>query len=394
MEKGPVHTWKYLLEQYLDNRISKEELAELLRKAGEEEDMEMLTIVLKEQWEASRDAADNSGKDWDAKFTAMMEEAPQIQERRPVSRIMKIAVAASIAALIAIGGYFFSFRKTAKLLAITSTNTRKDIAPGTTGGILVLSNGQQIALDSAGNGLLAVQGDTRVTSHQGKIVYNNAGRNSEQIFNTVVTPRSKQYQLVLADGSSVWLNAASSVRFPAAFSGDVRRVEITGEAYFEVAPLLRNGKKVPFIVSTRGMEVQVLGTHFNVNAYPDEHTIKTTLLEGSVMVSKGNAKQLLKPGEQARLDAGNNLVLYKDVDTEEEVAWKNGYFSFDHADLGSVMRQIARWYDVDIVYAGQVSDRRFGGEISRTSNVSEVLKILEESKVHFKIEEKRIIVLP
>lgn len=137
MDKSPVHTWKYLLEQYLDNRISKEELAELLRKAGEEEDMEMLTIVLKEQWEASRDAADNSGKDWDAKFTAMMEEAPQIQERRPVSRMMKIAVAASIAALIALGGYFFSFKKTAKPLEITSTNTRKDIAPGTTGGIQI-----------------------------------------------------------------------------------------------------------------------------------------------------------------------------------------------------------------------------------------------------------------
>ncbi|HEY9259959.1 FecR family protein, partial [Chitinophaga sp.] len=206
--------------------------------------------------------------------------------------------------------------------------------------------------------------------------------------------RSKQYQLVLADGSSVWLNAASSVRFPAAFSGNVRRVEITGEAYFEVAPLLRNGKKVPFIVSTHGMEVQVLGTHFNVNAYPDERTIKTTLLEGSVIVTKGKTKQLLKPGEQARLDPGNNLVLYKDVDTDREIAWKNGYFSFDQADLSSVMRQISRWYDVDIVYAGQVPDRHFGGEISRTSRVSEVLKILEESKVHFKIEEKRIIVLP
>lgn len=394
MDNGPVHTWKYLLEQYFDNRISKKELAELLRKAGEEEDMEMLTIVLKEQWEASRDAADDSEKDWDAKFAAMMAEAPQIQERRPVSRAMKMAVAAGIAALIAIGGYFFSFKKTAGPLSITSTNTRKDIAPGTTGGILVLANGQQIQLDSAGNGLLAVQGAAKVSSRQGKIIYNAAGGNGEQLFNTVVTPRSKQYQLVLADGSSVWLNAASSVRFPATFSGDVRRVEITGEVYFEVAPLLRNGKKVPFIVSTRGMDVQVLGTHFNVNAYPDERTIKTTLLEGSVIVTKGNAKQLLKPGEQARLDSGNKLVLYKDVDTDGEVAWKNGYFSFDRADLSSVMRQIARWYDVDIVYGGQVPDRRFGGEISRTSNVSQVLKILEESKVHFKIEERRIIVLP
>ena len=394
MDNGPVHTWKYLLEQYLDNRISKKELAELLRKAGEEEDMEMLTIVLKEQWEVSRDAADNSGKDWDTKFTTMMAEAPDIQAPRSINRLVRIAVAASIAVLIAIGGYFFPFKKTAAPLPITSTTTRNDISPGTTGGILVLANGQQIPLDSAGNGLLAVQGNAKVTGRQGKIVYNATSGNSEQLFNTVVTPRSKQYQLVLADGSSVWLNAASSVRFPATFSGDARRVEITGEAYFEVAPLLRNGKKVPFIVSTRGMEVRVLGTHFNVNAYPDESTIKTTLLEGSVMVTKGKAKQLLKPGEQARLDPGNNLVLYKDVDTDEEIAWKNGYFSFDQADLSSVMRQIARWYDVEIVYQGQVPDRRFGGEIARTSRVSEVLKILEESKVHFKIEEKRIIVLP
>ncbi|HEY9256974.1 MAG TPA: hypothetical protein VIP81_03295, partial [Chitinophaga sp.] len=178
MENGPVHTWKYLLEQYLDNRISKDELSELLRKAGEEEDMEMLTIVLKEQWEASRDAADNSKKDWDAKFAAMMAEAPQIREQRPVRWLIKVAVAASIAALIAIGGYFFSFKKTATPPSVTSTNTRKDIAPGTTGGILVLANGQQIPLDSAGSGLLAVQGGTKVTNRLGKIVYNASGGNS------------------------------------------------------------------------------------------------------------------------------------------------------------------------------------------------------------------------
>lgn len=394
MDNSHVKTWKYLLAQYFDNRISKEELAELLRKAGAEEDMEMLTIALKEHWEASREATDDGGKDWDAKFTAMMADAPKLPARNNIRKLLKIAVAATIALLIAMGGYFFSFKKTAAPLPITSTTKRKNITPGTTGGILILANGQQIALDSVGNGLLAVQGNTQVTNRQGKIVYNGTTGSSEQLYNTVVTPRSKQYQLVLADGSSVWLNAASSVRFPAAFTGDVRKVEITGEAYFEVAPLVRNGKKVPFIVAARGMEVQVLGTHFNVNAYPDEYTIKTTLLEGSVMVTKGNAKQLLKPGEQSQLDSGDNLVLYKNIDTEGEVAWKNGYFSFEQADLTSIMRQIARWYDVEIVYLGKLPDRHFGGEISRSSDVSQVLRILEESKVHFKIEDKKIIVLP
>lgn len=395
MDKRDVSSWEYLVKQYLENRISKEELQELLRKAGAEEDMEMLTLALKEQWEAAKGMTDTSGRDWDTKFSTMMAEVPPLPARKNIRYLLRIAAAACMAALLATAGYFSFFKKTTPPEVITAMDTRKDISPGTTGGILVLANGQKIPLDSAGNGLLAVQGNTRVTNRQGRIMYNNNGVSSEQLlYNTVVTPRSKQFQLVLADGSSVWLNAASSVRFPATFNGAERVVEITGEAYFEVAPLLRDGKKVPFIVKARGMEVQVLGTHFNVNAYPDEHTIKTTLLEGSVLVTKGSVHSLLKPGEQAQLDESNQLRVYKDIDTEGEIAWKNGYFSFDQADLAGVMRQIARWYDVDIVYEGTVPERRFGGEISRHSKVSEVLKILEESKVHFRIEEKRIVVLP
>ncbi|PSL47998.1 FecR family protein [Chitinophaga niastensis] len=395
MVNGDVNAWKFLVAQYLDNKISEADLKEMLRKAGHEEDMEVLSAVLKAHWEEAKNVEDKSGIDWDEKFATMMVTAPGTPVKKNIRRIPGIAVAACITLLIAISGYWPLFKKTPAPPVTASVTKQFDIAPGTVGGVLILANGKQIKLDSAGNGLLAVQGQTKITNRQGRITYNTADKNNEQLlYNTITTPRSKQFQLVLADGSSVWLNAASSVRFPTAFTGDVRRVEITGEAYFEVAKATRNGKKIPFVVHANGMDVQVLGTHFNVSAYPDEHTIKTTLLEGSVLVSKGNAKQLLKPGEQAQLDQEGNLSLYKDIDTEGVMAWRNGYFSFDQADLPGVMRQIARWYDVDIVYEGNIANRRFGGEISRNTNVSQVLKILEESKIHFRIEDKKIVVLP
>ncbi|HVI47287.1 MAG TPA: FecR domain-containing protein [Chitinophaga sp.] len=393
MDNRDATSWKYLIAQYLDNRISKEELELLLQKIGEDEDTDQLTAVLQEQWEAAKAVDDSDHIDWDARFTAMIQQQPTAAPQRKNFRgIIRMAIAASIALLLALGGYFGLFKKNPQ--PSVAASMQHDIAPGTTGGILTLANGEHILLDSAGNGLLAMQGGTKIINRQGHITYNMAGTNSEQMFNTITTPRSKQFQLVLSDGSKVWLNAASSVRFPAAFAANERNVEITGEAYFEIAKITSKGKAVPFVVNANGTAIRVLGTHFNVNAYTDEHVVSTTLTEGSVVIKQGRIQQMLKPGEQAQTGQDGKLAVLHDVDTDAVLAWKNGYFSFNQADLPTVMRQISRWYDVDIVYEGRIPDRRFGGEISRNTNVSQVLKILEESKVHFRLEEKRIVVLP
>jgi ferric-dicitrate binding protein FerR (iron transport regulator) len=239
-----------------------------------------------------------------------------------------------------------------------------------------------------------VQGNTKVIHKDGQIVYDDENMSKNALlYNAITTPKGRQYQLTLADGSKVWLNAASSIRYPTAFPGNERVVEITGEAYFEITP----DRIKPFRVFVKGMEVQVLGTHFNINSYDDEATIKTTLLEGSVKVKMNNNTRLLLPGQQAQIssNAGDgDIKVVKDIDLAVVMAWKNGYFSFDKTDLGAVMRQISRWYIVDIIYTGKIPDRKFGGEISRNNNLSEVLKILEESKVKFRIEGAKIFVLP
>jgi len=202
----------------------------------------------------------------------------------------------------------------------------------------------------------------------------------------------------------VWLNASSSIRYPAAFTDTERKVEITGEAYFEVSQLVdkEKGRKIPFIVKIvsgegreRG-EVQVLGTHFNVNSYEDETIVKTTLLEGSVKIMKDNRSRILLPGQQAQFDnrVSEDIQVAGNVDLEAVMAWKNGYFSFVNTDLAAIFRQISRWYDVDVEYRGKIPDRRFGGEVSRNTNVSEVLKILEKSKVYCTVEGRKIIVMP
>lgn len=281
------------------------------------------------------------------------------------------------------------------------------ILPGGDRAVLSLSDGSVILLDSASDGLLAEQGGSRIVkTADGQIRYNNGGPGSgELLMNTMSTPRGGQYRLTLPDGSVVWLNAASSLRFPASFAGKERRVWLTGEAYFEVNKLgsaqqgNTAGNNIPFIIEVNRpgsgpTEIEVLGTHFNVNAYEDEASIKTTLLEGKVGVSAGNEKLLLDPRQQVQVNATGSMKLVRDVDVEAATAWKNGYFSFNNTDVAALMRQISRWYDVEVEYADKLPERKFGGEISRNSNLSQVLKIMEESELSFRVEGKRIIVLP
>ena len=285
---------------------------------------------------------------------------------------------------------------------------KADVPPGGNKAVLTLSNGSQIILDSAANGLLAKQGNAELRMRSaGELAYISTGSaTSEVMYNTMSTPPGGQYKLILPDGSVVWLNAASSIRFPTAFTGKERKVTITGEAYFEVAPLFieEGKKKVPFIVQVNsssatpsqneGMEIQVLGTHFNVNAYEEEDAIKTTLLEGAVKIVKGNNSNMLLPGQQALLQKSGKIKIDKAADTEEAVAWKEGYFQFNSSDLTSVLRQAARWYNLEVEFAGNIPKDRFTGKISRTVNLSRLLKWMQWSDVHFKLEGRKITVLP
>jgi ferric-dicitrate binding protein FerR (iron transport regulator) len=283
---------------------------------------------------------------------------------------------------------------------VVAKSTVNDVLPGGNKATLRLANGQVIMLDSTGNGSLATQGNTKIVKlADGQIAYTIEGKAATEVmYNTMSTPPGGQFRLKLPDGTDVWLNAASSITYPAAFVGKDRTVTITGEAYFEVA---KNPSK-PFHVKVNDMDVEVFGTHFNVNAYKDEAAIKTTLLEGKVKVGqsaigpalKREQSAILKPGEQAILTANSPLTIDHSPDLDQVMAWKNGLFNFNKVSLQDVMKQIARWYDVEIVYQGEIKPKKFGGEIQRDLNLSEVLEGLKETGIHFRIEGKKLIVLP
>ena len=268
-----------------------------------------------------------------------------------------------------------------------------DLPPGRNNAILTLADGHTITLDSAANGGLAQQGNTKVIKLNGQITYAHTGNASEEgaaLLNTITTARGNQYQLILSDGSKVWLNAASSLRFPTSFKGRERRVEVTGEAYFEIA----KNPAMPFKVQVNGGEIDVLGTHFNVNAYADESSVKTTLLEGAISLKRNNAAQLLSPGEQAVFTSQGTISLSKNVDVTQETAWKDGFFWFNNTDIHTLMRQVSRWYDVEVEFNGKITDDGFTGKVSRNVPLSKLLNVLEQYEIHFKVEGKKITVLP
>lgn len=306
-----------------------------------------------------------------------------------------VAAAAVVLALIGAGSYFWLLKEPASTTASTKTTKAKphDLPPGKDAAILTLADGRTIILDSA-SGTISQQGGATVINLNGQVSYaNTKGKDAAVVYNKVSTARGNQYQLILADGSKVWLNSASSLRFPTAFSGDKREVELDGEGYFEVA---KDARK-PFHVKTRTQDIEVLGTHFNVNAYSDEETTKTTLLEGSVKVGKretGKEKRvMLKPGEQSVLAANASFTIDHSPDLEQVMAWKNGWFEFDETDIKTIMRQISRWYDVDIRYETKTDNEKYGGRISRNLNLSNILKMLENYGVHFKLEGKVLTVI-
>lgn len=332
---------------------------------------------------------------------AMLEEiTKQIRHESTIHRLRLWSKVAAAACVILIAGsvsYYLVHR------SVTSETVKnrivEDIAPGGNKATLTLGNGRTIILDSVHNGQIVGQGSGRITKiNNGLLTYRANAASSPNAanvsYNTLSVPRGGQYQLVLPDGTKVWLNAASSIRFPTAFTGGERKVSITGEVYMEVAEDVLH----PFIVSTRNADITVLGTSFNIMAYPDESSVQTTLLEGSVKVVPLSGKGVrsgvrLEPGQQAIVANADGNIGVKTVNAGDVAAWIHGLLSLNDCSVQEFMDQLSRWYNVDVEYTGKIPDKKFGGMINRNAELSNVLAALDAAGIHTKLEGKKIIVL-
>jgi hypothetical protein len=382
-----------LLEQYITDMINKEDRKEFLSLLEDPQYRSLLEKVMEKEWKQSdyeESKNDEIGNLIEQNVMERIRGAKVILIRRAnVIPIRKI-VAVAVLLILMVGAYYFispnSLDKGAE--RTTASRSNNEIKLGSNTAVLTLGDGLEIVLDSSIDGTVARQGGTRLDAKgEGFLAYNTEHNTGDILFNTVTTPRGCQYHLKLADGTEVWLDAASSIRFPATFSESERSVEITGQAYFEVA----HNEKKPFRVAVKGMQVQVLGTHFNINAFKDEPLWRTTLVQGKIKISRGKLSAVLLPGYQANISGQKSLSVLKDVDTREVLSWKNGYVSFKYPDIA--MRQIARWYDVEILYKGSKPQGPYKGEINRSMSASTVLHILNASGIHSKIEGKKIIVM-
>lgn len=328
---------------------------------------------------------------WARIGTSIPEKAPSAI--RPLRRYW---VAAAAAVLLVVTGLYWLTGRQDQHPVVAKVHYRKDLPPGGNKATLQLADGSVITLDSARNGQLAAQQHVLVVKDStGIITYQPtvSATPAPLVFNTIRVPRGGQYQVVLPDGTHVWLNAASSLRYPTAFAGDERSVELTGEAYFEVAPDARRHFQV-HVAGSRPTDVEVLGTSFNVNAYEDEHANVTTLVSGKVKVVAQSQYALLQPGLAAFTYAGGRPVQLRPADEAAALAWKEGLFYLQDADITDIMRQLSRWYDVDVVYDGTVK-QHFVGRIPRNMNLSAVLKVLESTGwVHFSVEGRTVTVRP
>jgi len=342
--------------------------------------------------------ADEITKMADLNFSAISAKINVGQKRKTI-RLYQYGAAAAI--LLIVFGLTFVFLRQTKPSAKHELLAQKslDVLPGTNKAVLTLADGSKIVLDEHTAANISDKDGLKISrTKEGQLVYTvlnqgNLKLGSTISYNTIQTPKGGQYQVILPDGTKVWLNAASSLKYPEVFNGNERRVELTGEAYFEVA----KNKAQPFHVKNHNQDVEVLGTHFNINSYLDNNTIKTTLLEGRVRVSNGQSVKILKPGEQAITGAsGAGIIrLATDVDTDDETAWKNGLFQFNNADLKSILKQLERWYNVHIDYQ-TIPDKKYNGMVPRKAKLSEVLKMLEKTgNIRFEIAEgKKLTVLP
>lgn len=376
--------------------MKEQDLAELLRRYREGRCTEE-EITRLESWYAQWNMADPVRlSESDLNHAGELIGHNILPRRRKKVIRMWPRVAAAITVLTALSAYIYlSYNREGKRLQQEVVVNIPDVPPGGNKAVLTLSNGATIVLSDADKGVLATQGNQHVVKASGSILTYRAAGGSDivggkPVFNTLTVPRGGQYQLVLSDGTKVWLNAASSIIYPTDFAGGERKVVVSGEAYFEVA---RDEKK-PFVVETRNEVITVLGTHFNVYAYMDEPVVSTTLLTGSVKISPSGSddSQLLRPGEQMQVNKAGKVRLLRNVNTDRVVAWTKGQLSMEDVSVKSLMSRLSRWYNVDIQYEGKIPDEKFGGIISRNVYLSDMLSVLNANGIHARLEGKIIIV--
>lgn len=377
-----IEEFKDLLEKYLDDRISPAERQRLTVALEDPACAQLLDeTVYGELVAGAYEGTPDEGIRQLIMQRLHQETAP-VRTIRP--RRYQWAAAAAVFALVA-GALWL--QRPAKHPAVQPPVAH--IIPGSNKAILTLSDGSAITLDSTGNQVIR-QGATAIHQQGGQLKYDAQSAPAAVEYNTLATPRGSQFRVMLPDGTQVWLNAASTLRYPTAFTGPERLVEVNGEAYFEVA----GNAARPFKVKIKDAEVLVLGTSFNVNAYADEPITQTTLLQGSIKLSANNNQVLLKPGQQATL-ATDKAFHINEINPNDAIAWKNGYFLFKNESIESVMRTIARWYDVDVTYQGDVKQQRLGGTVSRYEKLEDLLKTIELTKsLKFKIEGRRVTIMP
>lgn len=379
-----------LFDRYVSEELTREEFFALWQTLNEEE--------FRQQWQQQvesvlqsggyEDLADNTQQA--AVLAAMLQETAAPAPVRKIPQRVRWWMAAAGVFALGFVGYWWLQPK--EKISVPVVQTKKvDLPPGREGAVLTLADGSQVVIDSTQHGIIATQNGTKVVLNDQGISYGAADKQENSVvYNAMSTPKGRQFHVQLPDGTEVWLNAASSIRYPTAFTGAERKVAITGEVYFEVA----KNKAKPFIVEAAGkLNVEVLGTHFNVNAYPDEPAINTTLLEGSVKVTDQQQSVVLKPGQQARVNSEGMKVINQ-ADLAMAVAWKEGTFQFNYTRLDEILRQFARWYDVTVIYEQRVPDFVLSGAIRRDFTLSEALMTLEKMGLHYRIEEKKLIVLP
>jgi transmembrane sensor len=406
-----------LFQKYIDQTCTPDEvdkLFELLENGeGEPAAKELLQKHFQDGLEPTGYTDEAMRQRLENRFRQIEQHIAAEQPRaKRVSLIGRWVAAAAVIVILAGGGIWYWLTETQP--AIVSTPQSNEVMPGSDKAVLTLADGKTISLDSATHGLLRRQGQTTIDQQGGRLIYNASGASNipsgELLYNTLTTPRGGQYQLTLPEGSKVWLNAASSIRFPAAFNDSARVVYITGEVYFEIQPqFVNNGnERKPFIVkvlpSTTGAggglleEIKVLGTHFNINAYENEPYVTTTLLEGKVSINRPGiaSPAFLLPGQQALLNPqAKQAQVIDNADVKQVMAWKNGLFRFNGVALETVMRQLARWYDVEITFEkGAPVSEPFNGVMQRSLQLSQVLTGMKAMGIHVKREGRHLIVMP
>ncbi len=314
------------------------------------------------------------------------------KQKMPKKRRINSFTAIAATALLFIGAalYLYLNYQVTENKKLAQTKIHHDVPPGHNGAILTLSDGRKVTLDSANNTQIVNQGNTQIISTNGQLAYKAAGAPSEQTaYNTLSTPRARQYKIVLPDGTKVWLNAESSIRYPVAFNSKTREVSVTGETYFEVA----HNAAQPFSVKVKGLTIEDIGTHFNISAYDDETSVKSTLVEGSISITKAATKVVLKPGQQAVTGATTNDIKVNNVNTENITAWTHGFLLMDNNSVREFMNSLSRWYNIDVAYEGKIPEGNFSGMLNSNANLSDILSALEAGGIHTKFDGKKIIVL-